>query len=113
MYTYNAIVNRVIDGDTIDLDVDLGFNIIYHKQRFRLHGIDTPEIRTRDLDEKERGILAFERLEELCPVGSNVKVISVGKDKYGRYIGIIHNPHEQRSVNKILLEEHLAVKYKE
>lgn len=112
MYTYNATVVRVIDGDTIDLDVDLGFNI-YHKHRFRLHGIDTPEIRTKDLDEKERGILAYERLEELCPVGSSVRVISVGRDKFGRYIGIIHNPHDQRSVNKILLDEHLAEKYKD
>lgn len=112
MYTYNATVERVVDGDTIDLIVDLGFHI-FHAHRFRLHGINAPEIRTRDLDEKERGMIAFERLEELCPIGSQVKVVSVGTGKFGRYIGIIYPHGSEKSANKILIEEELAQKYKD
>jgi micrococcal nuclease len=57
MYEYNVKVVRVIDGDTIDVDIDLGFNIVLKKQRIRLYGIDTPESRTRDKEEKVRGFL--------------------------------------------------------
>ena len=55
MYTYRVEVTRVVDGDTIDVDVDLGFGMIYKKQRVRMMGIDTPESRTRDLEEKFYG----------------------------------------------------------
>ena len=55
MYEYNVKVTRVVDGDTVDVDIDLGFGMIYKKQRVRLHGIDTPESRTRDLEEKKYG----------------------------------------------------------
>ena len=57
MYEYKCEVTRVVDGDTIDVIADLGFSIL-HKCRVRLFGIDTPESRTRDLDEKVRGKLA-------------------------------------------------------
>ena len=57
-YTYRAKVIKIIDGDTIDVDLDLGFSVWLRKQRVRLYGIDTPESRTRDLEEKKRGLLA-------------------------------------------------------
>ena len=57
-YIYECSVNRVIDGDTLDVDIDLGFNVILYKQRLRLFGINTPEVRTRDLEEKQKGLSA-------------------------------------------------------
>ena len=61
-YVYNATIERVVDGDTIDVTLDLGFDVRLHKQRCRLAGIDTPESRTRDLAEKKLGLDAKERL---------------------------------------------------
>ena len=62
-FVYNAILDRVVDGDTIDVHLDLGFSVFLNKQRVRLHGIDTPESRTRDLAEKKLGLAAKERLQ--------------------------------------------------
>ena len=64
MYEYNAKLDRIIDGDTVDALIDLGFDI-WIKKRIRLYGIDAPETRTRDLEEKSLGFAAKERLEEL------------------------------------------------
>ena len=58
MYQYRINVVKIIDGDTVDVDIDLGFGVWLKKQRIRLHGIDTPESRTRDLDEKRYGLMA-------------------------------------------------------
>ena len=65
-FVYRATLDRVVDGDTFDCILDLGFDVKLHKQRVRLHGIDTPESRTRDLAEKKLGLAAKERLKELC-----------------------------------------------
>ena len=70
MYEYNAKVLRIVDGDTIDVDIDLGFGVWIHKERIRLEGIDTPESRTRDLEEKKFGLLSKEYVRSLLPVGS-------------------------------------------
>ena len=86
MYEYQAKLLKVIDGDTIDVTLDLGFSVKLHKQRVRLAGIDTPESRTRNLEEKALGLKAKKRLTELC-VGS-FKIKSLGKGKYGRILGI-------------------------
>ena len=59
MYEYNSRILRVVDGDTIDVDIDLGFGITMVNQRIRLQGVDTPESRTRDLEEKKFGLLAW------------------------------------------------------
>ena len=64
-FVYNAVLERVIDGDTIDVTLDLGFDIKLHKQRVRLAGIDTPESRTRNLAEKALGLKAKDRLIEI------------------------------------------------
>ena len=60
MYEYNVKILKVIDGDTIDVDIDLGFGVWLHKERVRMMGIDTPESRTRDLEEKKYGLLSKE-----------------------------------------------------
>ena len=65
-YVYKATLERVDDGDTIDVTLDLGFDVKLHKQRCRLAGIDTPESRTRNLKEKVLGKMASARLSELC-----------------------------------------------
>ena len=58
MYEYKCKVTRVVDGDTVDIDIDLGFGVWLHKERVRIYGIDTPESRTRDKIEKRFGLLA-------------------------------------------------------
>jgi len=112
MYEYNAKVTHVVDGDTIDLSIDLGFDIWYNS-RVRFLGIDTPESRTRDLEEKERGLAAKDRVIELCPVGGDVvlKTSKDGKGKFGRILGEIYVPGIVQSVNKLLIEEGHAVEY--
>ena len=62
MYEYNAEVLRVVDGDTVDVLIDVGFST-FKKERVRLYGINTPECRTRDLEEKKKGLAAKDRLE--------------------------------------------------
>ena len=74
MYEYKAVVDRVVDGDTIDVTIDLGFKV-WKKMRVRMEGINTPESRTRDLEEKKRGLAAKDRLKELSNkyLGESVK----------------------------------------
>ena len=86
-FYYNATLVRVIDGDTIDVDIDLGFSVWLKKQRIRLAGIDTPESRTRNKEEKVMGLAAKERLKELC--GEKLAVQSLGRGKYGRVMTMV------------------------
>ena len=109
MYQYKAKLDRVIDGDTIDAMIDLGFDTWVHK-RIRLEGIDAPETRTRDLDEKAQGYITKDRLEGLLEASSGeFVVISHGVGKYGRCLGTIMIG--EQNVNKLLIEEGLAVVY--
>ena len=107
-FVYNAILERVIDGDTIDVTLDLGFSVKLHKQRVRLAGIDTPESRTRNLEEKALGLKAKARLIELC-VGS-FKIQSLGKGKYGRILGIPYT-EDGKDICQMLIKEKHAVEY--
>ena len=107
MYTYKAKLDRVVDGDTVDVNIDLGFDISVHK-RVRLAGIDTPESRTRDLAEKKLGLAAKSRLQELC-IG-DIKVKSLGKGKYGRILGIPYT-EDGRDICQVLIKEGHAVEY--
>ena len=107
-FVYNVVLDRVVDGDTIDVHFDLGFGVWLRKQRVRLAGIDTPESRTRNLAEKALGLKAKERLKELC-VGT-FQVKSLGKGKYGRVLGIPYD-EEGRDICKVLIEEGHAVEY--
>ena len=110
MYEYNATIRRVVDGDTVDVTLDLGFDILYNS-RIRLHGIDTPESRTRDLIEKKYGLAAKAFVEAYLPVGS-IRILTTSKDKtgkYGRILGEIYVGDV--NVNKLLIEEGHAVEY--
>ena len=109
MYTYNAELIRVIDGDTIEANVDLGF-YTWKRVTIRLHGIDTPETRTKDLEEKKKGIAAKERLQDLLS-DNKFLLVSQGLDKYGRCLGdVIISTGE--NANLILLYEGHAKEYK-
>tara|TARA_R100000664_G_scaffold27693_1_gene38560 strand:+ start:2133 stop:2525 length:393 start_codon:yes stop_codon:yes gene_type:complete len=107
-FVYQAELDRVVDGDTIDVVLDLGFDVKLHKQRVRLYAIDTPESRTRNLDEKKLGLAAKERLKELC-VGK-FKLKSLGKGKYGRILGIPYTESGEDICQKLIKEGH-AVEY--
>lgn len=112
MYKYAARVARIIDGDSIVLDIDLGFNTWLNKQSIRLYGVDTPEYRTRDLVEKQHGTLAKERVEALIQPGDTVLVETIKDkhEKFGRILGIIHT-NTGINIGELLIEEALAVKY--
>lgn len=107
-FVYHCTLDRVVDGDTIDVHIDLGFGVWLHKQRVRLSGIDTPESRTRDLAEKALGKKASARLKELC--GERLMVKSLGKGKYGRILGIPYTS-DGEDICQILIKEGHAVEY--
>ena len=107
-FVYNAELVKVVDGDTVDVTLDLGFDVKLHKQRCRLAGIDTPESRTRNLKEKALGLKAKERLKELC-VGK-FKIQSLGKGKYGRILAIPFTETNQ-DICQLLISEGHAVEY--
>ena len=106
-YLYKAVVTKIVDGDTVDLLVDCGFNII-RKERIRFYGVDAWETRG---EERERGLLAKQFVEEVIPVGSEV-MVRTGKEqgKFGRYLGEIFV--DDKSLNEMLLEEGHAELYK-
>ena len=84
MYEYKCTIVKVIDGDTVDVDIDLGFGMWMKKQRIRFYGIDTPESRTRDLEEKKYGLVAKAFVEARLPVGS-IRTLTTVQDKTGKY----------------------------
>ena len=86
MYEYDIRVIRVVDGDTIDAQVDLGFKI-HHNIRIRLFGINTPETRTRDAEEKVKGKAATKRVKELIQEADRIILKSHGVGKFGRCLG--------------------------
>ena len=111
MYEYSCEVKRVVDGDTIECVLDLGFSIL-HKCRVRLYGIDTPESRTRDKDEKARGKLASKYLSDAIHNGTKVVLRSKLKDskgKYGRVLGEV--VVDDININVSMIENYLAVEY--
>ena len=118
MYRYNAKLDRVVDGDTVDAMIDLGFDITI-KKRIRLGGINAPESRTRNLAEKKAGLAAKERLKELLEGSANeFELESTKLGKYGRVIGRLHvsklagkDTITQVCVNDKLVEEGYAVEY--
>ena len=117
MYEYRCKILRVVDGDTVDIDIDLGFGVWIHKDRVRLYGIDTPESRTKDLEEKKYGLIAKEQIKSFMPVGSMQTLVTV-KDKtgkFGRILGkfLIHDKKTdtQMTINDWMIREHHAVEY--
>lgn len=110
MYKYQATIKRWVDGDTVDVDIDLGFGLIYSNQRLRLYGIDAWESRTRDLDEKEKGLAATAFVNEMAPVGTQVTIITYKEGKYGRILAEVFLD-EDTNLNKLLTEKGHAERY--
>ena len=117
MHEYKCTILRVVDGDTVDVDIDLGFGIWMRKERIRILGIDTPESRTRDKVEKVYGNLAKEFVKSFLNVGST-QTLQTEKDKsgkFGRILGkfIVYDSKTDSSMplGDIMVREHLAVAY--
>ena len=113
MYEYSCKVDRVVDGDTIDVVLDLGFDILY-RSRVRLYGIDTPESRTRDLEEKAMGLEAKEYLKERLKKSSKIVIKTEKLDstgKYGRILGWLFLDDETSSVNNQMIMKGYAWEY--
>ena len=107
LYCYEVSkVVKVVDGDTVDVLIDLGFDV-HVKGRVRLLGINAPESRTRDKEEKKKGLAAKARLKELCK--NKVLLKSHGKEKYGRILGELFV--DGASLNTIMVAEGHAEKY--
>ena len=110
MYEYDCKIVRVVDGDTVDVDIDLGFGTWRCGERIRLYGVDTPECRTRNAEEKAAGFLAKEFVEDTLHVGETYKLTTKEKGKFGRYLGVIMLSNKT-SINAALVSENLAVPY--
>jgi micrococcal nuclease len=111
-FCYNANVVRIVDGDTIRLDIDLGFDIVLKNQSVRLYKVDTPECRTRDLKEKAAGLLAKEVVQNLIAVGERVFIRTKldTKGKFGRLLGTIITT-DNININEHLIDNNYAVEY--
>ena len=113
MYEYLSKLVKINDGDTIDVDLDLGFAVVLKKQRVRLYGINTPESRTRDKEEKKYGLAAKARLRELLESAEMITVKTAidkkARGKYGRILGTIFA--DDIDVNALLVDEGYAIVY--
>ena len=117
MHEYNCTIRRVVDGDTVDVDIDLGFDMWIHNERVRLYGIDTPESRTRDLEEKKAGLFAKDVVLHYLPEGSK-QVLRTHKDKvgkYGRVLGefVIYDSltDRQTTINQFMIDHKIGLEY--
>ena len=120
MYEYRATIIKIIDGDTVDVDIDLGFNVVLRDERVRIAGIDTPESRTRDLEEKKFGLAAKARVKELLGKTCTLKtqINKSGEDmkgKFGRILGDFNvydsTTDSWKLLTSILISEGHAVPY--
>jgi micrococcal nuclease len=119
MYQYKVTVVKVVDGDTVDVDIDLGFSTVLKKQRVRMVGIDTPESRTRDKVEKLFGKASKKHLKGLLEQAESISLISHDKGKFGRILGTLIAHHAEGhpvyeteiNINDQMIKDHHAVKY--
>ena len=111
-YGYSCKLVRVVDGDTCDALIDLGFDT-FVKKRIRFYGVDTWESRTRNLEEKKKGLAAKEYVKNLLENSDDGKfsIISHGVGKYGRVLGELFIKGEEKSVNELLKENGHAYEY--
>jgi len=109
MFEYNCQIARVVDGDTVDVIIDCGFSIL-HKARVRMYGIDTPESRTRDKDEKARGLMSKDFLvKELSKGDVVIKTKKDKKGKFGRILGEFYV--NDININQMMIHGFYAVAY--
>ena len=120
MYEYRATIIKIVDGDTVDVDIDLGFNVVLRDERVRIAGIDTPESRTRDLEEKKFGLAAKARVKQLlgktCILKTQINKSGEDmKDKFGRILGDFNvydsDTDSWKLLTSILISEGHAVPY--
>jgi micrococcal nuclease len=117
MHEYKCKIVKVVDGDTVDVDIDLGFSVILKKQRIRLKGIDTPESRTRDLEEKKFGIFAKHYVLYFLPLNkyATIRTYKDSRGKFGRILGdfVIYDHREDRenTLVEMMLRDSIGVKY--
>lgn len=118
MYEYRAKIIKVIDGDTVDVDIDLGFGVVLTDERVRMMGIDTPESRTRDKVEKKFGLASKARLKEILGKQAilQTQINRNGEDmkgKFGRILGDfqVDMDGEDKLATQVLVEEGHAVPY--
>ena len=117
-YNFRVVkINRVVDGDTIDVTIDLGFDL-YKKERVRVAGVDTPEKRTRDLEEKALGIDATnwlkKKLEDTIAGEDELSIrteLVGGMGKYGRLLGWLYIGEDLISLNELMIDEGYAWEY--
>jgi len=110
VYEYNCTIVRVVDGDTVYVDIDLGFDTWRRGERIRLYGVDTPECRSRSATEKKAGLLAKGFVMQMLHEGGTYRLTTKEKSKYGEYLGTIKIDGEL-TINAALITEHLAVPY--
>ena len=111
MQKYKAKLIRVVDGDTIDAEIEVGFDIFIRK-RIRLWGINAPETRSRDKDEARHGKATSARLEAILGLANGeFELVTHGDGKFGRCLGEIFVKEHSESVNQVLINEGLAEKY--
>ena len=114
MYEYSCKINKVLDGDTVDINLDLGFNIVLANQRVRMAGVDTPESRTTNAEEKVRGLLSKKKLTENLSSSKWCKIKTLksdnNDDKFGRILGEFILD-DGTNINQWLIENNYAVTY--
>ncbi len=120
-YEYHGTIKEITDGDTLVVDIDLGFNIILFDQKVRLIGVDTPESRTTDKIEKQFGLASKEFVKQFVSECLNKEVIikthiseetdANGKEKFGRLLAEIINPKSNKNLNEELINNNFAVRY--
>jgi len=114
-YEYYAEVTNVIDGDTIVIDIDLGFNVVLSKQSVRLAGVDTPESRTNDKVEKVFGLISKEYTKKFVESCNKHIIVRTQKpdsvEKFGRILGDVINPETKEVLNESLIKNGYAVRY--
>ena len=120
MYEYRATIVKIVDGDTVDVDIELGFNVVLRDERVRIAGIDTPESRTRDLEEKKFGLAAKARVKQLlgktCVLKTQINKSGEDmKGKFGRILGDFNvydsDTDSWKLLTSILISEGHAVPY--
>lgn len=111
-FLYKCVIQRIVDGDTVDIDIDLGFGIWLRKERVRVAGIDTPEKRTRDKIEKMFGLAATAKAHKLIPEGSEC-IVRTRRDKAGKYGRTMGDfvMTDGRLYTEVMIETHHAVPY--
>ena len=116
MYEYNCELVRVVDGDTVDVDIDLGFGMWLKNERIRLYGIDTPESRTRDLEEKQAGLYAKKVVQDYLPKNKPATLVTIQDKggKFGRTLGkfkIKEKDDKWFWLHETMIKNHIGVEY--